>query len=56
MKLDVKMSRGALLLREKRRRDPPCMYYKCHSKGGGSTQGGRTIEKGGTLHERGLGI
>jgi hypothetical protein len=30
MKLDAKMRRGGLLLREGERRDPPCMLYKCH--------------------------
>jgi hypothetical protein len=35
MKLDVKMRRVASLLREGERRDPACMYYKCHSQKSG---------------------
>jgi hypothetical protein len=52
LKLHVKMSRGAFLLREGegegegRKRDPLCMHYKCHSKRGKLTQGG------GAHHER----
>jgi hypothetical protein len=30
LKLDVKVRRGAFLLREGRKRDPPCMLYTCH--------------------------
>jgi hypothetical protein len=41
-----KKRRGAFLLREGERRDPPCMHYKCYS------QKRETHSKGG-LHERG---
>jgi hypothetical protein len=51
MKLDVKMRRGGLLLRERGRGDPPCMLSKCHSKRRKLTHGegeaeGHTMREG----------
>jgi hypothetical protein len=32
IKLHVKMKREEFFLRERGRRDPPCMHYKCYSQ------------------------
>ena len=54
MRIDTKMRRGGLILREGERRDPPCMHYKCHSKRRKLIQGGGTHhERGGTPTRRG---
>jgi hypothetical protein len=55
MRVDVKMRRGAFLLREGRRRDPPCMLYMCHPLARGSTLRGVHHERG-ALHRRGKGV
>jgi hypothetical protein len=46
IKVNVKMRRGGLLLRERGRGDPPCMLSKCHSqkREAHSRQGGTTRE------------
>jgi hypothetical protein len=50
LRIDAKMRRGAFILRERSKRDPPCMLSKWHScKREAHSKGGR----GGGHHERG---
>jgi hypothetical protein len=57
MRVDFKMRRGGLRLRERGRGDPPCMLSKCHLHAREAHfQGGHTKREGGAPQERELGI
>jgi hypothetical protein len=52
MRVDLKMRRGGIILRERRRGDPPCMLSKCHSMKGWSTPRGAHHEERWSHHMR----